>query len=164
MHSLSPTPPLIAAAGAQGLGRTFVAECPAAQSDCTSALQAALTRPDADTVLIPANRAVWPTGPLMMYNTSSNRRVVFEAGVTVEALKGGFVGGADSLLSCYGVDNVSFLGAGATLRMHKVPLCSETDPLFPPALRSDTPPRFVSRLTTRTTTCTTTPSRAWACS
>ena len=125
---------------------------------------AAVPAPDADTVLIPANRAVWPTGPLMMYNTSSNRRVVFEAGVTVEALKGGFVGGADSLLSCYGVENVSFLGAGATLRMHKVRLRSETDPLFPPALRSDTPPRFVSRLTTRTTTCTTTPSRAWACS
>ena len=97
-----------------------MAECPAAQTDCTSALQAALTHPGADTVLIPANRAVWPTGPLTMYNTSSNRRVVFEAGVTVEALKGGFVGGADSLLSCYGVENVSFLGAGATLRMHKV--------------------------------------------
>ena len=79
----------------------------------------ALSSPGAQTVVVPANRAVWPTRPLAMEVGASNRRVVFEPGVTVEALKGAFHNGTDSLLSCYGLQNVSFEGTQAALRMHK---------------------------------------------
>ena len=42
------------------------AECAAGQEDCTEQLQAALISAGAHTVVIPANRAVWPTRPLTM--------------------------------------------------------------------------------------------------
>jgi hypothetical protein len=95
------------------------ADCPAERQDCTEQLQMALSSPGAQTVVVPANRAVWPTRPLAMEVGASNRRVVFEPGVTVEALKGAFHNGTDSLLSCYGLQNVSFEGTQAALRMHK---------------------------------------------
>eukprot|EP01051_Picozoa_sp_SAG22_P012759 SAG22_NODE_1356_length_4631_cov_2.105693_7_plen_346_part_00 len=106
-----------------GAATTAIARCPPAAADCTAQLQAALSQPGAATVVIPAapaGRDVWPSRPLSLYNTSSNRRIVLEAGVVIEAVKGQFQNGADSLLSCLGLENVSFVGgAGSGLRMHK---------------------------------------------
>ena len=48
------------------LERVVTAECAAGREDCTEQLQAALISAGAHTVVIPANRAVWPTRPLTM--------------------------------------------------------------------------------------------------
>ena len=50
---------------------------------------------------------------------SSNRRVVFEPGVTIEAKRGAFLGGADSLLTARLLENVTLEGHGALFRMQK---------------------------------------------
>jgi hypothetical protein len=108
-------------AAAAGGGGTVTASCPLAAVDCTAELQAALTAPAAHTVVVPAfPRAVWPVLPLFMSNASaSNRRVVFESGVTVEAIRGAFKNGDSSLLLCMNIENVTFEGAGATFLMHR---------------------------------------------
>ena len=101
-------------------GETVVtASCPAAMTDCTAALAAALSYPGARTVVVPASpRSVWPVLPIQMANTSaSDRTIVFQPGVTIRAIRGAFKGGTDSLLTATGIANVAFEGAGARFAM-----------------------------------------------
>jgi hypothetical protein len=118
-------PPVLAAGGGSSLLKTdddhFVASCPLNVDDCTGELMAALNRPGVSTVIVPSYpRAVWPVTPLEMGNAASNRRVVFRPGLTIEAKRGAFQGGADSLLMCRNLENVSFEGSGgATFLMHR---------------------------------------------
>jgi hypothetical protein len=117
---------LLASAPAGALRRlhsgsaTVVAACPSHLDDCTAPLLAALLAPGATMVIIPsAPRAVWPVLPMEMTAAASNRRVVFEPGLTIEAKRGAFRGGADSLLTCTGLENVTVEGAGARFLMHR---------------------------------------------
>ena len=88
-------------------------------TDATAPLQAALDS-GASTVVIdaPQGRAVWPVRPLQLRR--SNLRVVVEAGVVVEAVRGSFHGPNDSLLTATNVTNASLVGMpGAALAMHR---------------------------------------------
>ena len=122
---LPPPPPVLAAGGGSSLLKTdddhFVASCPLNADDCTGELMAALNHPGVSTVIVPSYpRAVWPVTPLEMGNAASNRRVIFRPGLTIEAKRGAFQGGADSLLMCRNLENVSFEGSGgATFLMHR---------------------------------------------
>ena len=49
----------------------------------------------------------------------SHRTLRFEPGAVVEAQKGAFHGLGDSLLKSYGATNITIIGYGATLRMHR---------------------------------------------
>ena len=100
---------------------TFVASCPISADDCTNELMAALNMPGVSTVIVPSYpRRVWPVTPLEMANaTASNRQVIFQPGLTIEAKRGAFHGGADSLLMCKSLENVTFKGSGATLLMRR---------------------------------------------
>lgn len=113
--------PLLVGAQVQQQQGEFVASCPISADDCTGELMAALNRARTSTVIIPSYpRAVWPVTPLEMANASaSNRRVIFQPGLTIEAKRGAFKGGADSLLMCKNIENVSFEGRGATFLMHR---------------------------------------------
>lgn len=118
------------AAKTDDAGSHAVASCPSHSQDCTAELQAALTARASTIIVGPRScgadeasgclgQNVWPVLPLQMTNTSSNRRIKFMPGITVQAIKGAFQGGADSLLTCTGVENVTFEGAGAHFLMHK---------------------------------------------
>jgi hypothetical protein len=94
------------------------ASCPITMADCTEALSAALNHPDAHTVVVPASpRRVWPVLPIEMVSDSSNRTIIFEPGVIVQAIRGAFKGGGDSLITATGVDNVAIEGVGARFEM-----------------------------------------------
>ena len=49
----------------------------------------------------------------------SHRTLRFELGAVVEAKRGAFHGLGDSLLKSYGANNITIIGHGATLRMHR---------------------------------------------
>ena len=96
-----------------------MAACPPAAAECTGPLMEALTNPDANVVIVPATpRSLWPVHPLALHLTNgSNRKIVFQPGVVVEAVRGAFKNGTASLLTLTGVENVTIEGSGATLRM-----------------------------------------------
>jgi len=83
--------------------------------DSTAALQAAIDS-GAPKLIVDYVGQPWITNKL---NAASNQEIVFEKGVVVEAKKGEFKGGGDSLLSVILKENVTLIGYGATLRMHR---------------------------------------------
>jgi len=82
--------------------------------DATDALQAAINS-RAKTVVVPNMGRPWVVRPVFL---RSGLELVFEDGVVVEAKKGEFLGGADSLFSASKAEGLVLRGA-ATLRMRK---------------------------------------------
>ncbi|MFV1967508.1 MAG: hypothetical protein ACC628_18935, partial [Pirellulaceae bacterium] len=83
--------------------------------DSTAALQAAINSRVPKLIVDNVGRP-WITRPLFAV---SNQQILFEKGVVVEAKKGEFKGGNDSLLTIREKNNVTLTGPGATLRMHR---------------------------------------------
>ncbi|MFV2066094.1 MAG: right-handed parallel beta-helix repeat-containing protein [Pirellulales bacterium] len=83
--------------------------------DSTSALQAAINS-HAPRLIVDDLGEPWITRPLFAV---SNQEIVFEEGVVVEAKRGAFHGGNDSLLTIREKTNVTLSGRGAILRMHR---------------------------------------------
>jgi hypothetical protein len=88
------------------------------EADATTALQAALDSA-AHTVVIDGQPGeLWRTRPL--YLRRSDLRVIFAAGVVLEAVRGQFRGTSDALLTATNVRNVTLQGGvGSALAMHK---------------------------------------------
>lgn len=83
--------------------------------DSTAALQAAIDS-HARKLLVPFMGRPWIVRPLRL---RSNQEIVLDPGVVILAKKGEFRGGGDSLFTATGESNITILGYGATLRMHK---------------------------------------------
>ena len=83
--------------------------------DATRALQAALNSP-AKRVVIEDMGRPWVVTTIRL---PSDKEIVFESGVIVEAKRGEFQGKADCLFVASGSKNLVLRGDGATLRMHK---------------------------------------------
>ncbi len=84
-------------------------------ADATAALQAAIDS-GARTVIVPFTGAPWVIRPVTL---RGDLELILEAGVLVEAKKGEFQGGGDSLFRATDSTNVTIRGYGATLRMRK---------------------------------------------
>ena len=89
-------------------------------SDCTDELQAALDGCMAEILLrkLPDGRN-WITRPLFVRSCEHSQRMVLKPTVVLEAIKGGFHGGGDTLIDVSNVTGFSLHGPGATLRMHR---------------------------------------------
>ncbi len=83
--------------------------------DSTKTLQAAIDS-GARRVIVEDMGSPWIITPI---NLASDQEVVFEQGAVVEAKKGEFHGGGDSLFSIVLKQNVSLVGNGAILRMQR---------------------------------------------
>ena len=84
--------------------------------DSTRFIQAALDS-DAPTIVLDRQSGPWMTLPLW---ARSNKKIVFEPGVELQAKKGAFLGKRDYLFSVEGVTNVTLVGSGgARMKMHK---------------------------------------------
>lgn len=84
-------------------------------SDSTKQLQAAIDS-GAKTLLIPRKSSPWIVHPLFL---ASNQVIVLEPGTVIEAIRGGFKGRTDHLLSARDKENIAIIGPKAVLRMHK---------------------------------------------
>ncbi|MCK5804531.1 MAG: right-handed parallel beta-helix repeat-containing protein [Lentisphaeria bacterium] len=84
-------------------------------TDSTVALQDAINS-GASKLIIDNVGRTWITRPLF---AASNQEIFFEKGVVIEAKKGEFKGGNDTLLTVSLKENVILNGYGATLRMHR---------------------------------------------
>ena len=96
-------------------------------ADCTADVQRALDDSTLAEVTLPATGSPWPVTPLFLRR--SNVVLNIEAGATLEAKKGSFLGTNDCLFTILGAANVSIRAAGATLRMRRPYL----PPLYQPA-------------------------------
>ncbi len=85
------------------------------QEDSTSVLQAAINS-GVPRLIVDNMGSPWITAPLRCV---SDQEIFFESGSEVLALKGSFIGQADSLFSLVCVTNVTLRGPGATLRMRR---------------------------------------------
>lgn len=85
------------------------------EADATEILQQALDS-GAEVLIIPRMESKWITRPLFL---RSDQTVLFEDGAVVEAKRGEFHGRNDSLFEGRFVENVTLIGYGATLQMHK---------------------------------------------
>ena len=107
--------------------------------DSTRFIQAALDS-DAPVIILDRQAGPWMTLPL---RTRSNKTVIFEPGVELQAKKGAFRGIHDSLFSIEKVENVKLIGSGgARMKMHKA------DYQKPPYERSEW--RFALRIVSST--------------
>lgn len=87
-------------------------------TDCTVEIQAALSNPALDHIIIPSASTPWNTLPLIL--TRSNVVVTLQHGAVLQAKRGFYRGGGDTLLTIQSVDNVTIFGRGASLRMWRV--------------------------------------------
>lgn len=87
-------------------------------TDCTVEIQAALSNPALDHIIIPSAPTPWNTLPLIL--TRSNVVVTLQHGAVLQAKRGFYRGGGDTLLTIQSVDNVTIFGQGASLRMWRV--------------------------------------------
>jgi hypothetical protein len=86
--------------------------------DCTPDVQKALDDDTLDIVTLPSTGTPWPVTPLFLER--SNVVVIFEAGATLEAKAGSFIGTNDCLFTVHGAANVSIrMAAGAAMRMRR---------------------------------------------
>ena len=99
--------------------------CPDPETDCTAALQAALTDTSLDHVVVPATGYPWSVRPLFIYR--SDLRLTLRPGAELLARAGEFKGTGDSLLTIESdrgghghVSNVTVVATGATLRMRQM--------------------------------------------
>ena len=107
--------------------------------DSTRFIQAALDS-DAPTIILDRQAGPWMTLPLW---ARSNKKIVFEPGVELQAKKGAFRGIRDYLFSIEKVENVKLIGSGgARMKMHKA------DYQNPPYERSEW--RFALRIVSST--------------
>ncbi len=83
--------------------------------DATKALQAALDS-RAKRVVVNRMEGPWIVTTIRL---PSDKELVFEPGVVVEAKRGAFLGKSDSLFAAGGCKNLVLRGEGATFRMHK---------------------------------------------
>lgn len=84
--------------------------------DSTKYIQAALDS-DAATVILDRQAGPWMTLPLL---ARSNKTVIFEPGVELQAKKGAFLAIRDYLFTLDAVTNVTLIGSGgARMKMHK---------------------------------------------
>ena len=83
--------------------------------DDTSAVQNAILS-GAEFVTISDKGSPWEIDPVFL---ASNQNIFFDRGVIVEAKKGSFLNKGDKLFSAEKKKNISLIGYGATLRMHK---------------------------------------------
>jgi hypothetical protein len=83
--------------------------------DSTTILTKALNS-GARFILIPDLGKPWITEPLFI---KSNTTLIIESGVEIQAKRGAFHGGGDTLLSLKDVENVTIYGYGARLKMFK---------------------------------------------
>lgn len=86
-----------------------------ADADSTLALQAAL---NCSTDVLTVESRTWLTQPLILTGTGP-RRLLFEPGARVEALRGAYHGMLDSLLTVFETDGVTIEAAGAVFHMRK---------------------------------------------
>lgn len=84
-------------------------------ADSTKALQAAINS-GAKRVIVENMDAPWIVTPIV---AASDQEIIFEKGVVVEAKKGEFKGRGDSLFNIILKRNVTLIGYGAVLRMHR---------------------------------------------
>lgn len=83
--------------------------------DATACLQSAIDS-GAKRVIVEDMGRPWIVKPL---RAASDQELVFEKGAVLQAKKGEFQGGTDSLLSVVSKQNVTIRGYGATFRMHR---------------------------------------------
>jgi hypothetical protein len=84
-------------------------------ADSTAALQAAINS-GAKKLIVENMGAPWIVDKLQL---ASDQKIVFQRGAVVQAKRGAFKGGGDSLLSASLRTNITLTGYGATLRMWK---------------------------------------------
>ena len=116
-------PRLSAAANPQAIARLKAGEITEAKAswwgfdpvDSTKALQAAINS-GAKRLVVENMGKPWIVTPLHLV---SNQEIVFEKGTVVEAKKGEFKGKTDALMKIDLQENVTLIGYGATLRMHR---------------------------------------------
>jgi len=82
----------------------------------TAYLQSLLDSP-LETIVIPARKEPWITGPLFL--ASSHKSIEFEEGCTILAQKGLFLDPGDCLLEIRGASGITIRGNGARLAMNK---------------------------------------------
>ncbi len=97
------------------LERVVVSQCGVDRSDATDIVQSAIDS-GANEVIVPNVGYPWIVKPIRL---RSNLTLTLMPGVVVEAKKGEFKGGGDSLFSAVNVENLKVSGYGAILRMHK---------------------------------------------
>ena len=85
------------------------------ETDATQALQAALNS-RARQVVVDNTGSPWVVTTITL---PSDKEIVFETGVVVDARRGKFLGKGDCLFVASGQKNLVLRGDGATLRMHK---------------------------------------------
>jgi len=85
------------------------------KDDSTAAIQGAINS-GAKKVIVPFVGSDWIVRPIHLV---SNQQITFEPGVVVTAKKGEFKGVNDSLFTAAHKQNITLIGYGATLRMHK---------------------------------------------
>lgn len=83
--------------------------------DATESLQAAINSGVAKLTVDNMGKP-WVVRPIEL---ASDQEIVFEKGVEVVAKRGEFKGRGDSLLKAYGKSNITLIGYGATIRMHR---------------------------------------------
>ena len=83
--------------------------------DATQALQTAFDSP-APKVVVPNMGRPWVVTTLSL---PSDKQIVLEAGVVIEAKRGEFLGRGDCLFEAKGCKHLTLRGEGATFRMHK---------------------------------------------
>jgi len=84
-------------------------------TDATKHLQAAIDS-GARKVIVPDMGSPWIVHPIKL---ASDQGIVLERGVVIEAIRGGFKGRDDNLMSARSQKSISIRGTDATLRMHK---------------------------------------------
>ena len=85
------------------------------EDDSTAAIQAAINS-GAKEVIVPFMGSDWIVRPIHL---ASNQQITFDPGVVVTAKKGEFKGVNDSLFIAAHKQNITLIGYGAILRMHK---------------------------------------------
>lgn len=83
--------------------------------DSTTQLQAAINS-GVRKLVIPRMETPWIVNPLFLV---SDQEIVLEPGTVIEAIRGGFKGRTDHLLSARGKKNIAITGKEAVLCMHK---------------------------------------------
>ncbi|MFN4079526.1 MAG: right-handed parallel beta-helix repeat-containing protein [Saprospiraceae bacterium] len=86
-------------------------------ADATAAIKNAILSA-ADTIVVDKQAEPWRVGPLRFWDLS-DKTIIFEPGVLIEALPGAFNGYYDCLFRFAYCDNIHLSGYGATFKMHR---------------------------------------------
>jgi hypothetical protein len=94
-------------------------------SDATIALREAILSPN-DTIIVDLQNAHWKIKPTTLFNPS-NKTIIFEEGVVLEAIQGAFGNINACLFQLKGAKNIEIWGYGATFKMHKAEYAALND-------------------------------------